>query len=164
MGSSRIKLQSIIQVKMWSLTNFGLNLRPGKCPQAKEFWFLPAVERLGHVELFVVLVLGKTIFQVKFVVLVLGKTIFCFLFLQALFFRRMTVFKFVTSRTAARSLVRGYKTSKTILIISISNFLGKIIQFEPTLPIKLLIAIANFVIHMLFPFFLQLMLQRGCSL
>ena len=24
---------------MWSLTNFGLNLRPGKCPQAKEFWF-----------------------------------------------------------------------------------------------------------------------------
>ena len=40
--------------------------------------FLPAAKRHGLVEVFVVVLLGKTFFWVNFVVVLLGKTIFCF--------------------------------------------------------------------------------------
>ena len=39
---------------------------------------LPAAKRHGLVEVFVVVLLGKTFFWVNFVVVLLGKTIFCF--------------------------------------------------------------------------------------
>ena len=62
-----------------------------------------------------------------------------------LIFFGKTLFKFVTiSCTAARSIVRGHTTSNTVLVITISNSLGKIIQFEPTLPNKPLVAIRLF--------------------
>ena len=91
-------------------------------------------EALGHVKLFVVLLVGKTFFQVKIVVLLVGKTIFCFCWfwtsfkqywLYFLLGRRFSVFCAYRNKTNSTLHFPQY-----IISTKCKNILSKLGQHE----------------------------------